>query len=300
MPLKRSLNPYSMFFLINQNNPHAVVVKLLKNLKIDVKQKLCLFIFCFLGYTVCAQQKPDTAIAVITYAFSHMRDTTNPGKLYTENMHLYLGRRSSVYKTGDKELSDSLAAESFKASGGKSINIKSFTRTQIFMYPDPHQLLVFDRVLYDKYLMEDEWPVIDWKITNETRKISQLNCQKAIGAWRGRTYEAWFCADLPFHAGPWKLNGLPGLIVEAVDTRQQVSFKFAGYRTLNDGKVIIKLPGKNEAKPATVQDFNKAREAIRKNPGIMTSASGGRFTPITGPSAKSLDSYNNPLELTKP
>jgi GLPGLI family protein len=267
-----------------------------------MKQKLCLFIFCILSYTCSAQQKPDTAIAVITYAFTHMRDTTNPGKLYTENMNLFLGRRSSVYKTADKELADSLAMASFKASGNRSINItKLYTFAQIFMYPESHELFVFDRVMFDKYIMGDEWPSIDWKITEETKKISQLKCQKAIGAWRGRTYEAWFCADLPFHAGPWKLNGLPGLIVEAVDTRQQVSFKFAGYRTLNDGKVVIKLPGKNEAKPATVQDFNKAREAIKKNPGIMTSASGGRFTPNSPSTAgNNVSSNNNPLELTKP
>lgn len=266
-----------------------------------MKQKLCLVIFCFLSYTVCAQQKPDTAIAVITYAFRHMRDTTNPGKLYTENMNLFLGRRSSVYKTADKELADSLAAESFKASGGKSVNItKLYTFSQLYMYPDSHQLYVFDRVMFDKYIMEDEWPSIDWKITDETKKISQLNCQKAIGAWRGRTYVAWFCADLPFHAGPWKLNGLPGLIVEAVDTRQQVSFKFAGYRTLNDSKVIIKLPGKNEAKPATVQDFNKAREAINKNPDIRTSASGGRIISTAASTVGSnVSSNNNPMELTK-
>ncbi|MFI5163299.1 MAG: GLPGLI family protein [Sphingobacteriales bacterium] len=266
-----------------------------------MKPKFCLVILCFLGYAAFAQQKPDTAIAVITYAFSHLRDTTNPGKPYTENMNLFLGRRSSIYKTGDKELADSLAMESFKASGGKSINItKPFTFAQLFMYPDSRQLWVFDRVMFDKYLMEDEWPVIDWKITDETKKISQLNCQKAIGTWRGRTYEAWFCTDLPFHAGPWKLNGLPGLIVEAIDTRQQVSFKFAGYRTLNDGKVIIKLPGKNEAKPATVEDFNKAREAIHKNPSIASSASGGRYMPAPNSTPGSFNVNNNPLELTRP
>jgi GLPGLI family protein len=267
-----------------------------------MKQKLCLFIFCLLSCMVCAQQKPDTAIAVITYAFSHMRDTANPGKLYKENMKLFLGRRSSVYKTGDKELSDSLAAESFKASGGKAITVAiPFTFAQIFMYPDSHELWVFDRVLFDKYLMEDEWPAIDWKITDQTKKISQLNCQKAIGTWRGRTYEAWFCADLPFHAGPWKLNGLPGLILEAIDTRSQVSFKFEGYRTLNDGKIVIKLPSKNEAKPATVKDFNKMRDAVKKNSSIVPGATGGKFTPMAGSTANgNMSSFNNPLELTKP
>ena len=266
-----------------------------------MKQKFYLFIFCFLNYTVYAQHQPDTAIAVITYSFTHMRDTTNPGKLYAENMNLFLGRRSSVYRSADKELVDSLALVSFNASGHKSINItRPITFSQLYMYPFARQLFVFDRVLMDKYIMEDEWPVINWKITDETKKIAQLNCQKAIGAWRGRIFEAWFCADLPFHAGPWKLNGLPGLIVEATDTRQQVEFKFAGYRTLSDGKILISLPAKNEAKPATVQDFNKTREAIKKNPGIITSASGGRFTPSASSSGSSVNSYNNPMELTKP
>ncbi len=261
-----------------------------------------MIILCFLSYAGRAQQKSDTAIAVITYAFTHMRDTTNPGKLYAENMHLFLGMHSSVYKTADKELADSLARASFIASGGKSMDItKSTTFSQVFMYPESHQILVFDRVLFNKYIMEDEWPSIDWKITDETKIISQLNCQKAKGSWRGRTYEAWFCTDLPFHAGPWKLNGLPGLIVEAVDTRQQVLFKFVGYRTLNDGKVVIKLPEKNEVKPVSVQDFNKAREAIKKDPSIIMSASGGKVTAIaTSTAGRNVSSYNNPLELTKP
>src|ERR1700748_1537749 len=191
----------------------------------NMKQKFYLFIFCFLSYTVYAQEKPDTAIAVIAYSFKHMRDTTNPGKLYAENMNLFLGRRSSVYKTADKELADSLAIASYKATGIMNIT-KLYTFTQLFMYPSAHRFFVYDRVMFDKYIMEDEWPVINWKITDETKKIAQLNCQKAIGAWRGRIFEAWFCTELPFHAGPWKLNGLPGLIVEAADTRHQVVFKF--------------------------------------------------------------------------
>src|SRR6266581_1977864 len=99
-------------------------------------KKFYLIILCFLSYAGRAQQKPDTAIAVISYAFTHMRDTTNPGKLYAENMHLFLGRRSSVYKTADKELADSLTHASFIASGGKSVNItKLYTFSQMFMYP---------------------------------------------------------------------------------------------------------------------------------------------------------------------
>lgn len=152
--------------------------------------------------SVFAQQKPDTAIAVITYAFSHVRDSTNTAHSYTENMNLFLGKRSSVYKTADKEIADSMAQASFRASGGKSIYItKTYNHQQYYMYPELHQVYIFEHS-YSDYIMPDEWPVINWKITEEMRTISELNCQKAVGSWRGRTYEAWFCPDLPFHAGP--------------------------------------------------------------------------------------------------
>jgi GLPGLI family protein len=267
----------------------------------NMSRKLQLIILCFITYTVHGQQKPDTAVAVITYSFSHMRDTTNPTKFYRENMDLFLGKTSSLYKSGDKKVIDSLAEASFNASGHKSVTVaRPYTFSQLFMYPGSQQLFVFDRVMMDKYLMQDDWPQIDWKITDETKKISQLTCQKAIGAWRGRIYEAWFCADLPFHAGPWKLTGLPGLIIEATDSQHQIMFKFAGYRTLNDSKTIIILPSKNQAKPASVQDFNKMRDAIKKNPSIIASASGGKIIPVTGATGNSANSLNNPLELSKP
>ncbi|HEY4194423.1 MAG TPA: GLPGLI family protein [Mucilaginibacter sp.] len=266
-----------------------------------MSSKIYLSIFCFFTCTVYGQQKPDTAIAMITYSFSHMRDTTNPTKFYTENMDLFLGKASSLYKSGDKKLVDSLAMASFNASGHKSITVpRPYTFSQLFMYPGSQELFVFDRVMMDKYIMKDDWPQIDWKITDETKKISQLTCQKAIGTWRGRIYEAWFCPDLPFHAGPWKLNGLPGLIIEANDSHHQVMFKFAGYRTLGDSKIVITLPSKNQAKPATIQDFTKMRDAIKKNPSIIASASGGKMIPATGTSGHSANSFNNPLELSKP
>jgi len=262
--------------------------------------KLYLIILCLFAYTVHGQQKPDTAIAVITYSFAHMRDTTNPTKFYTENMDLFLGKTSSVYKSADKKVIDSLAEASFNASGHKSITVsRAYTFAQVFMYPGSQELFVFDRVMMNKYVMRDDWPQINWKISDETKKISELTCQKAVGSWRGRVYEAWFCADLPFRSGPWKLTGLPGLIIEAADSKHQVMFKFGGYRTLADSKTVIILPAKNQAKPATVEEFTKMRDAIKKNPGIIASASGGRLIPTSAPSTNSASNFNNPLELSK-
>jgi GLPGLI family protein len=72
----------------------------------------------------------------------------------------------------------------------------------------------------------DTLPEIEWALTTETKMIDTLNCQKAIGKFRGRTYTAWYAKEIPVSVGPWKLHGLPGLIVEAEDSLGEVKFIF--------------------------------------------------------------------------
>lgn len=90
-----------------------------------------------------------------------------------------------------------------------------------------------------RYVIEEAIPSIEWKLVEETKKINDWLCRKATTTFRGRTYTAWYCQDLPFSYGPWKLSGLPGLILEASDERKEVLFTIrklvAPYR--------INLPG---------------------------------------------------------
>lgn len=65
------------------------------------------------------------------------------------------------------------------------------------------------------YIVRDDWVVIDWEIENKFRDIAGFHCQKATGKFRGRTYKVWFTTEIPVPYGPWKLFGLPGLIVKA-------------------------------------------------------------------------------------
>lgn len=73
-------------------------------------------------------------------------------------------------------------------------------------------------------VIEETLPTIEWKILPDTRKQNGYTLQKASGFFRGRNYIVWFVPEIPFSAGPWKLQGLPGLIVEAEDEAREVSF----------------------------------------------------------------------------
>ncbi len=85
--------------------------------------------------------------------------------------------------------------------------------------------------LFESYLYEDNWLKIDWEIQEDTITIGNFKCKKAKGNFRGRTYIAWFTEEIPLPYGPWKLFGLPGLILQAEDTEKmfKVSFMSINY-----------------------------------------------------------------------
>lgn len=82
----------------------------------------------------------------------------------------------------------------------------------------------FAAVKFDTLFVKDTARIISWELLNETKNINSFNCQKARGNFRGRTYTVWFTNDIPVSLGPWKLNGLPGLILEATDSLKQFQY----------------------------------------------------------------------------
>jgi len=84
---------------------------------------------------------------------------------------------------------------------------------------------VFSKDFAFLYLAEDI-PLIQWKIIDETKEIGTFTAQKATAAFRGRDYTAWFTSEIPLPYGPWKLQGLPGMILEAYDKNKEIYWYF--------------------------------------------------------------------------
>jgi len=261
-----------------------------------------------------AAQKPDSARAVLHYKFTHLRDTTQKDKPYTENMELLLGSSASVYKSYDritqmaamrKQISEQMA------SGSGNIQIKSggvSSRAEVYQFPNENKMVRKENLIND-YLIEEPFPVINWKISSDTATFGALHCQKATAHFKGRDYIAWFCPDLPFRAGPWKLNGLPGLIVDAHDVKNEVIFKFDGIEEVTKaakvdagpdiqapggGKVMMFGMGDSNADPnliavpttgikTTEKEYLNLVDAMRKDPdAFLQSAMAGMRGPGGG------------------
>ncbi|KQN35129.1 hypothetical protein ASE92_10940 [Pedobacter sp. Leaf41] len=184
-------------------------------------------------------QNPDKALARVRYTYTHIQDTTQKDKPHKENMLLVTGKNASVYTSYDK-LNQALNAkkqieEQIKNQTGSNsmkIEIKSETKSpttavDYFFFANEGKMFSKEKLL-NHYLIEETAPQIDWKITKDTMSFSGIPCQKAMANFKGRNWIAWYATDIPFQSGPWKLNGLPGLIIEAYDEKKEVKFEFAG------------------------------------------------------------------------
>lgn len=91
----------------------------------------------------------------------------------------------------------------------------------------------------------EEIPEINWQILKETKTVKDLNCRKAIANFRGIDWEIWFTNEIPLPYGPWKLQGAPGLIVEANTADKKIHFLL---NTVQYKKILpkIKLPNLKE------------------------------------------------------
>jgi hypothetical protein len=107
---------------------------------------------------------------------------------------------------------------------------------------------------------------------------------------------------LPYSNGPWKLNGLPGLIIEAADTKREVIFSFVGFENLEEKKLVEITPLASKTSP---KDFKQYKEALEKDSKAMAGsavAAGGMISVrgmlAVGPDGKPprFRQMNNPIE----
>lgn len=136
---------------------------------------------------------------------------------------LYIGRERSLFLWNKPHIENPILDDE------ESINVNLNANDAIGSFNLCLRLKdsMYSRIPYFKkevILLKEKTPSIKWEISNETKTVGDYQCQKAIGNFRGRTYTAWFAPDLPIKVGPWKLHGLPGLILVAYDTKREIEF----------------------------------------------------------------------------
>lgn len=225
-------------------------------------------------------QTNEPVLAKVYYKFSHRYDSTNTNLIETENFVLHLGKTSSIYKSYDRILQDSAMLENYSLTGSFSRNgSKRFSDNELHMlFKNKESYLrtsIISKITGD-FLLSFDYPEIKWIILNESKEIGGISCQKAKGIFGGRNYTVWFAESIPFSSGPWKLIGLPGLILSASDDTSRIKFEFSG---LEYPKTKTELITWAKAQKISELEFQKLTRAYFADPkGFIENQIRGTFT----------------------
>ncbi len=142
---------------------------------------------------------------------------------------------------------------------------------------------IFQKGKNKSMIVTEDLPVLNWKIFSEYRTIGGFECQKATCDFRGRTYTAWFTRKIPIPVGPWKLHGLPGLILEASESKNQVFFAAVKVIFPYDGdQKSLPLLSDGELPEVSLEEYVAMQDDVAKHYVDMINSKlprGATFTP---------------------
>lgn len=151
-----------------------------------------------------------------------------------------------------------------------------------------------EKICQDWFRYDEEMPKLDWELTDSVTTVLGYECQSARCEFRGREWTVFYTEDIPLTDGPWKLHGLPGLIMKASDADGHYTFECIGIKSKTDRPITVyKVPfNKTDRK-----GYYDARHRYEINPyAYFETTTGGSVTVSDENGNPCLDAYD-PIEL---
>uniref|UniRef100_UPI00404747D1 GLPGLI family protein n=1 Tax=Mariniflexile sp. TaxID=1979402 RepID=UPI00404747D1 len=165
----------------------------------------------FLPLCFFAQEK-KISDNVVFVDFTYSIQMEGAPSAFVVNSTLSANQYASLYEMDF--LGNTNFQEEQDSEGGVILSIKAQNNGFIFKNFIEKSIYSTERVEMKTFLVKDSLNIFNWGIKPEFKNVLGYKCQKAIVYFRGRNYEAFFATDIPYQTGPWKFNGLPGLILE--------------------------------------------------------------------------------------
>lgn len=214
------------------------------------------------------------------YQVTMKPDGANKNDIKTENAYLDISQDKSLFYSENRLKRDSIMQKTFQSRGAIRLNrdemerLRSNINYSIEKNTKDQKVYFKDRLGRDVYSYEEERP-LNWKILPETTKIGVYKVQKAETDFAGRKWTAWFTTDLPYQDGPYKFNGLPGLIVKIEDSQGDYSFDLMKNYKIPE---LAELRQRGNVIKVKRKDFLKQQEKYKTDPMSFMNQGGGSFS----------------------
>jgi GLPGLI family protein len=178
------------------------------------------------GRDIASKKAVGSYNLLVTYNFTYIRDTVNKRRK-TDIERLETGKGVSRYYSILAEQKDSSFCSTLVATNGKSSGSGMFfydgqpERYEDFYlnYPEKGVLTCRTELFNTDYEYSEPIPEFSWTFKDSTEEVLGYKCRIAETTFRGRSYVVYFTEDIPVKSGPWKFNGLPGLIMKVTDDK---------------------------------------------------------------------------------
>jgi len=198
-------------------------------------------------------QTDSVSVWRFTYNF---RDINNAERTYDDRMNLDVQTDGSSLFYSQYESGGNVVATSGKSVDEVIAELDSSRRGAAFKIYRKGQDggMIFATSVPDKFYSEENQPQMEWTIHDaDTMSVCGYACKKAETAFAGRHWIAWFAEELPLVSGPWKLWGLPGLIMSAHDSDNYFSFICIGIEQATTAKWVFNPNGYTKCTNAEYQ-----------------------------------------------
>lgn len=235
----------------------------------------------------------DQAKYRITYEGKWVNNPAIKPYIYTDSeMRLDIGSQVTWFYDRTKQVRDSIMQESAKTGNFDFSNLPKGGRFPFIYYknyPAMGKTIQLEALGTESYQCTENAETPDWQLIQDSiSNIIGYHCQLAKTSFKGRTWYAWYAEDIPLQEGPWKLCGLPGLILKAYDENKEFEFSAIGMSTLSTPSPITITKEKREE--ISQKDLRNAKEKF--TPGMVLEG-------LNIKNAKIQDEKGNPIDMKK-
>ncbi|MBK1896057.1 GLPGLI family protein [Chryseobacterium sp. YIM B02567] len=210
------------------------------------KKLLQLFIVLYSLLPYAQSYKQDTLRSEFTYQLKAKFDTRTDYR-HEELFSLQIGDHRAFFASVPSLKGDSVMASSGTTTnnpdGSITLGFKKgivIPKTNFnFTIVQSNENIQYFALVAMSLLTYKESVIKNWKLVDETKIISTINCKKAEVTFKGRNWIAWYSPEIPLPYGPYKFSGLPGLIIKITDDKGDFDFELI--KSVSSSKLKGKL-----------------------------------------------------------
>lgn len=234
-----------------------------------MNRKFLLLLF-FSIFVLNAHAQNTDSIRIMAYYIATFKNYTDQTNLLTEERVLEIGNHHTTFYGRWQKRREDIVDSLDKVNG----SIQEMLRL-ISKYPTPRSLYavynnypiqgkrtITDKIFKSFYYEEDITP-ISWTILSRDTTILDIPCRFATCTYGNRKWTACFASSIPVQAGPWKLHGLPGLILYARDDSGIFSFDCI---EIKNGNTIFHMPSLKKFIKSTKKELRSMKRENAADP----------------------------------